>query len=54
MILIIPERFLEKIPTRTFNPSLSFLAFYKRKTDIEGKNSNKNGTIKTNNGHYTD
>ena len=44
---------LEKLATKTFNPSHSFLPFYKMKKNVEGKNSNENSTIKTNVGHYT-
>ena len=53
MIITISERILEKLATRTFNPSHSFLPFYKMKKNVEGKNSNENSTIKTNVGNYT-
>ena len=53
VILIILERLLEKLPIRTFNPAPSFLAFYKKKYDIEGKNSNENSTTNRNVGDYT-
>ena len=53
MIIIISEIILEKLATRTFNPSHSFLPFYKMKKNVECKNSNENITIKTNVGNYT-
>ena len=53
VIITISERILEKLATRTFYPSHSFLPFYKMKMNVEGKNSNENSTIKTNVGNYT-
>ena len=53
VIITISERILEKLATKTFNPSHSFLPFYKMKKNVEGKKSNENSTIKTNVGHYT-
>lgn len=53
VILIILERLLEKLPTRTFDPAPSFLAFYK-KYDIEDKNSNENSKMNRNVGDYAD
>ena len=53
VIIIISEIILEKLATRTFNPSHSFLPFYKMKKNVECKNSNENITIKTNVGNYT-
>ena len=52
VIITTSERMLEKLATKTFNPSHSFLPFYKMKKNVEGKNSNENSTIKTNDGHY--
>ena len=43
-----------KLPARTFKPSHSLLAFYQMKKNIEDENSNKNSTMKTNVGDYTD
>ena len=43
-----------KLATRTFKPSHSLLACYQMKEDIEDENSNKNSTMKTNVGDYTD
>ena len=43
-----------KLATRTFQPSHSLLAFYQIKEDIKDENSNKNSTMKTNVGAYTD
>ena len=53
VIITTSERILEKLATETFNPSHSFLPFYKMKKNVEGKNSNENITIKTNVGNYT-
>lgn len=53
VIIIISEIILEKLAARTFNPSHSFLPFYKMKKNVECKNSNENITIKTNVGNYT-
>ena len=53
VILIILERLLEKLPTRTFDPAPSFLAFYK-KYDIKDKNSNENSKMNRNVGDYAD
>ena len=54
VILIILQRLLEKLPTRTFNPAPSFLAFYKKKYDTEDKNSNENSKTNRNVGDSTD
>ena len=43
-----------KLATKTFKPSHSLLAFYQMKKDIQVENSNKNSTMKTNAGDYTD
>ena len=43
-----------KLATRTFKPSNSLLTFYQTKEDIKDENSNKNRTMKTNVGDYTD
>ena len=43
-----------KLATRTFKASHSLFAFYQMKKDIEVENSNKNSTMKTNVGDYTD
>ena len=53
VIITTSERMLEKLATKTFNPSHSFLPFYKMKKNVECKNSNENITIKTNVGNYT-
>ena len=48
------RKITRKLATRTFKPSHSLLAFYQMKKDIQVENSNKNSTIKTTLGDYTD
>ena len=48
------RKITRKLATRTFKPSHSLFAFYQMKKDIQVENSNKNSTIKTNLGDYTD
>ena len=48
------RKITKKHATMTFKPSHSLFAFYQMKKDIEDDNSNKNSTMKTNVGEYTD
>ena len=48
------RKITRKLATKTFKPSHSLLAFYQMKKDIQVENSNKNSTMKTNAGDYTD
>ena len=48
------RKITRKLATRTFKISHSLLAFYQMKKDIQAENSNKNSTMKTNVGDYTD
>ena len=47
------RKITRKLAPKTFKPSLSLLAFYQMKKDIQVENSNKNSTMKTNVGDYT-
>ena len=48
------RKITSKLPTRASKPSHSVFAFYQIKKHIEVENSNKNITMKTNVGDYTD
>ena len=48
------RKITRKVATKTFKPSHSLLAFYQMKKDIQVDNSNKNSTMKTKVGDYTD
>ena len=48
------RKITRKLAPKTFKPSHSLWTFYQMKKDIQVENSNKNSTMKTNVGDYTD